>query len=70
MLIKHNITKVKKTFVWKTCYNIKKALESTANWNKEYASGAAMLGYTSMQAEEYFHALEGDTYEKIQFHRL
>ena len=68
--LKLDISKVKKTFGWKPCYNIKKALESTANWSKEYASGAAMLGYTSMQAEEYFHALEENTYEKIQFYRL
>ena len=68
--LKLDISKVKKTFGWKPCYNIKKALESTANWSKEYTSGAAMLGYTSMQAEEYFHALEENTYEKIQFYRL
>ena len=52
--LKLNNTKIKKTFGWKTKWNIDKAIEKTVEWTKNYKEDNDIISVTDKQIDEFF----------------
>lgn len=52
--LKLDCSKLKKTFGWKPCWNVEKAIEKTVKWSKAYYSGENAEEVTKQQITEFF----------------